>query len=81
MKERIFYQFCSRKNNIVPLLDNLALCIPVLGCKQEIGTHVKGIHRADIIALGAEDTLGDIDPDPFCLLQELDGMGRADLQA
>jgi len=63
------------------LLNNLTLRVSVLACKQELRGHVQGILRADIIALGAEDALGDIDADTLCFREELDGMGRADLQA
>jgi hypothetical protein len=42
---------------------------------------VQGIFRADIIALGAVDALGDVYPDLLRLLEELDGVGRADPQA
>ena len=71
----------EKKEKIVLSLDDLALCVPVFGCEQEFGAHVQGRFWTYIIALGAEDALGDIDPDPFCLRDELNGMGRADPQA
>ena len=42
---------------------------------------MQAILRADVIALGAEDTLGDIDADTLCCREKFDGMGGADLQA
>jgi len=42
---------------------------------------VQAILRADIIALGAEDALGDIDADTLCCREKFDGMCWADLEA
>ena len=41
---------------------------------------MQGTLRADVIALGAEDALGDIDADTLCFREELDGMGRQTLR-
>jgi len=71
---RITYNFdvmntksSSKKKSWISIsLNNLAVCKPVLARKQELRGHVQAILRADIIALGAEDALGDIDANTFC---------------
>jgi len=44
-------QVFKKNPGISCLLHDLGLGIPVFGCEQEIGAHVQGIFRADIIAL------------------------------
>jgi len=48
------------------LLNDLGLRVPVLAGKQKLRGHVQGTLWADIIALGAENALGDIDADTLC---------------
>jgi hypothetical protein len=55
-----------KKSYLPILLNNLTFREPVLACQQELRGHVQGTLRADIIALGAEDTLGDINTDTLC---------------
>jgi len=42
---------------------------------------MQAILRADVIALGAEDALCNINADTLCCREKFDGMGGADLQA
>jgi hypothetical protein len=71
----------AKREGFLLLFHNLALREPVLACQQELRSHVQAILRADVIALGAEDALGDKDADTLCCRKEFDGMSGADLQA
>jgi len=67
----------SKKESLPCLLNYLGLRIPVLAGEQKLRGHVQGTLRADIIALGAENALGDIDADTLCFRKKFDGMCRA----
>ena len=56
----------SKRESFFGLLNDLGICIPVFAGKQKLRSHVQGTLRADIIALGAENALGDIDADTLC---------------
>jgi hypothetical protein len=71
----------TKREGFLLLFHNLDLREPVFRRKQELRGHVQAILRADVIALGAEDALGDIDTDSLCCREKFDGMGGADLQA
>jgi len=71
----------TKREEFLLLFHNLTVCKPVFRREQELRGHVQAILRADVIALGAEDALGDIDADTLCCREKFDGMGGADLQA
>ena len=56
----------TKREELLLLFHNLTVCKPVFRREQELRSHVQAILRADIIALGAEDALGDIDADTLC---------------
>jgi hypothetical protein len=58
------------------LFNDLGLRIPVLAGKQKLRGHVQGALRADIITLGAENALGDIDTDTLCFGKKFNGVCR-----
>jgi len=71
----------TKREELLLLFHNLTVCKPVFRSEQELRSHVQAILRADVIALGAEDALGNIDADTLCCREKFDGMGGADLQA
>lgn len=71
----------TKREEFLLLFNNLTVCKPVFRREQELRGHVQAILRADVIALRAEDALGDIDADTLCCREKFDGMGGADLQA
>jgi len=64
--KRFARQWKIKKRVVLCLFNDLGLRIPVLAGKQKLLGHVQGALRADIIALGAENALGDIDTDTLC---------------